>query len=128
MISAFKEGRAWKNYPTTVRIADEGQVIRILGGWFGNNVDKCESWALTVEKIVRTFRRWSLGHNSMEARRHAAQQIAAGMTQFLTDVQQMPESVLKRLIALTKEFVWAGKTVGPVAMEYLYAPIEVGGI
>ncbi|KAI5821698.1 hypothetical protein K523DRAFT_257917, partial [Schizophyllum commune Tattone D] len=64
----------------------------------------------------------------MEARRHAAQQVAAGMTQFLTDVQRMPESVLKRLLALTRDFIWAGKAVGPVAMEHLYAPIEQGGI
>ncbi|KAI4294058.1 hypothetical protein K525DRAFT_178284, partial [Schizophyllum commune Loenen D] len=42
--------------------------------------------------------------------------------------QQMPESVLRRIVELTKEFIWAGKTVGPVAMEHLYTPIKVGGI
>ncbi|KAL1751421.1 hypothetical protein FB107DRAFT_177857, partial [Schizophyllum commune] len=128
MINEFKGGRTWKNYPHTARIADEGEVIRILGAWFGNGVDECITWAPTIEKIVKAFRRWSLGHNSMEARRHAAQQVAAGMTQFLTDVQRMPESVLKRLLALTRDFIWAGKAVGPVAMEHLYAPIEQGGI
>ncbi|KAI5824633.1 hypothetical protein K523DRAFT_400107 [Schizophyllum commune Tattone D] len=128
MINEFKGGRTWKNYPPSARIADEGEVERILGAWFGNGVDECIAWAPTIEKIIRAFKRWSLGHNSMEARRHAAQQVAAGMTQFLTDVQQMPDSVLKRLLALTRNFIWAGKTVGPVAMEHLYAPIEQGGI
>ncbi|KAL1706391.1 hypothetical protein EV121DRAFT_162717, partial [Schizophyllum commune] len=128
MINELKRGRSWKNYPSTARIADEGEVVRILGGWFGNGVDEYVAWAPTIEKIIRTFNRWSLGHNSMEARRHAAQQVAAGMTQFLADVQQMPDGVLKRLQSLTRDFIWAGKTVGPVAMDHLYAPIERGGI
>ncbi|KAL1740174.1 hypothetical protein HDZ31DRAFT_6113, partial [Schizophyllum fasciatum] len=127
MINAFKNGENWKNFPATATIAEEGQVIRILGGWFGNEVDNCQSWQPTIEKVTRTFMKWSLGHNSMEARRHATQQIAAGMTQFLTDVQEMPESVRKKLESLTRDFIWAGKAVSPVAMDYLYKSKSQGG-
>ncbi|KAL1739494.1 hypothetical protein HDZ31DRAFT_68871 [Schizophyllum fasciatum] len=47
------------------------------------------------------------------------------MTQFLTDVQEMPESVRKKLDSLTRDFIWAGKAVSPVSMEYLNKAIGV---
>ncbi|KAJ7643413.1 hypothetical protein DFH06DRAFT_999143, partial [Mycena polygramma] len=49
------------------------------------------------------------------------------MTQYLTQVNGMPKSVEKKLIAKQREFMWGGSKSSPVQREMLMAPIEVGG-
>lgn len=54
--------------------------------------------------------------------------IVGGMSQFLTDIQRMPKSVIARLNKLTRKFLWEDKTSPPVSFEQLLMPIEQGGL
>lgn len=50
------------------------------------------------------------------------------MSQFFANVQRMPSEVLRDLMKMVRSHVWDGKTHVPVALDYLYLPIEKGGL
>ncbi|KAI4294040.1 hypothetical protein K525DRAFT_180766, partial [Schizophyllum commune Loenen D] len=127
MADTYRDTGNWRNYPRGVHMANEGDAIRILGAFFGNNFEECAPWTPRMEKIAQVMARWARGHSTIEGRRHAVSFTIGAMTQYLTEVQRMPEEVKKRLIALERSFYWDGKSTSPVALEYLYAPFENGG-
>ncbi|TRM69147.1 hypothetical protein BD626DRAFT_543990 [Schizophyllum amplum] len=125
-VNEYKEHGKWGNYPQNVRVADEGSAVRILGGFFGNGIDDCDIWAPTIGKVASALDRWGRGHTTFEAKRHAAQFTSAGMTQFLAEVQGMPDRVVQRLNALTRRFFWKGNDHPTVSMDQLYQPLAKG--
>ncbi|KAL1761249.1 hypothetical protein FB107DRAFT_171904, partial [Schizophyllum commune] len=127
MAETYRDTGSWRNYPQGVHMANEGDAIRILGAFFGNNFEECAPWTPRLEKIAQVMARWAKGHSTIEGRRHAISFTIGAMTQYLTEVQRMPEAIKKRLIALERSFFWDGKTASPVALEHLYAPFENGG-
>ncbi|KAI0323400.1 hypothetical protein GY45DRAFT_1349801 [Cubamyces sp. BRFM 1775] len=94
----------WKDYPRGVHVACDGEPVRILGAWIGNNVEEGGVWLLTVEKIT-----------------------SACMSQFLTDVQHMPKLIQDQLDKLTRSYLWNGKHSPPVKMAQLQLPVDRGG-
>ncbi|KAF5325465.1 hypothetical protein D9619_009740 [Psilocybe cf. subviscida] len=113
--------------PPHLRIAKDGDAVRILGAWVGNNINNLSVWAPTIEKIDAHLDRWSKSHPTMEGRRLIVQMIVGGMTQYLTNVQGMPRKIEKRLVKRIRRFIWDDKTVPPVNTETLYMPIAQGG-
>lgn len=65
--------------PQNVHIANDGETIRILGVWAGNDARDDDTW----EKVI-------------EGRRRLVQAYIGGGTQYLTAAQGMPPAVLKR--------------------------------
>ena len=50
------------------------------------------------------------------------------MTQFLTNAQGMPKSVLTALTKTTRDFIWNGKKSPPLSLKRLHKPQSEGGI
>ncbi|KAL1749723.1 hypothetical protein FB107DRAFT_172576, partial [Schizophyllum commune] len=119
-IAAYKATGRWRNYPPNVRVAVEGSVVRILGAFFGNGIDDGGVWAPILDKVCAALERWGHAHTTLEGRRHIVQFTAAGMTQFLAEVQGMPGRVLQRLRAIARNFLWKGNEHPTVALEQLH--------
>jgi ribonuclease HI/exonuclease III len=113
--------------PDGIRIAREGEAIRTLGAWVGNNVSEMACWAPCLEKIDNALHRWAMGHPTMEGRRLINTMIVGGMTNYLAKVQGMPKEIEVRLEKRTRHYIWNEKTHVAVNKETIYAPIEVGG-
>ncbi|KAM5543385.1 hypothetical protein V8D89_002970, partial [Ganoderma adspersum] len=128
MARTYRLTGAWNNYPRGVHMAGEGNAIRILGAWLGNNIDQPEVWSRTLAKITTVLERWKASHPTIEGKKHVVQMIVGGMTQFLTDVQRMPESVQRRLTKIIRNYIWDDKHNTPVGMEHLYLPKNRGGL
>ena len=47
-----------KLLPNTVHVARDGEPVRILGAWLGNEVDQATTWAPIVEDCNRRLRQW----------------------------------------------------------------------
>ncbi|EPS97274.1 hypothetical protein FOMPIDRAFT_24073, partial [Fomitopsis schrenkii] len=90
----------------TVRIASDGEATRILGAWIGNRTDQAAIWTPTVEKIRAFVKRWTKCRPTMTGKRHIAQMGPAGISQYLSLVQGMPESVEKEIQTIIKELIW----------------------
>ncbi|KAL1940025.1 hypothetical protein VTO73DRAFT_9360 [Trametes versicolor] len=122
-----REGR-WKNFPEGAQVAADGRAVRMLGAMVGNGVDDGEAWTVRLAKVESAMKRWRQSSSTNEGKVNAAQMLVGSMTQFATDVQRMPETVVKRLVAMIRCYVWEDKHHVPVAMEYLYLPKAQGGL
>ncbi|KAI0738371.1 hypothetical protein C8Q80DRAFT_1074680, partial [Daedaleopsis nitida] len=126
--STYKTTGQWESYPRGARMAAEGEPVRILGAFLGNNVDQCEVWSPTISKVSATIEHWQWGNATVEGRRHVVQMVLGGMSQFLTDVQRMPDSVCRRLDKILRAYLWNDRTIPPVKKEFVYASVEMGGL
>ncbi len=135
MAETYRGTGSWKNYPRGVHVAQDGEAIRILGAFFGNGVSQVETWSLVLTKIVamrqplmQVIARWKAGHASIQGKRHVVQMIVGGMTQFLTNVQRMPDEVLTRLNRIIRGYLWDDKSSPPVALEHVCLSVARGGL
>ncbi|EJF63489.1 hypothetical protein DICSQDRAFT_145731 [Dichomitus squalens LYAD-421 SS1] len=122
MARVYKETGKWEAYPQNARMAGEGDAIRILGGFFGNGIDQMTVWSPQIAKVAAAITRWKKGHATLDGKRHVIQMVVAGMTQYLTDVQRMPEAVKRRLEAIIRDYLWEGKATPPIAKEHTHLP------
>ncbi|TBU26612.1 hypothetical protein BD311DRAFT_625833, partial [Dichomitus squalens] len=128
MAKTYKESGRWNAYPLNARMAGEGDAIRVLGGFFGNGIDQMAIWTPRLAKIVTVIEKWKWGHATLDGKRHVIQMVVAGMTQYLTDVQRMPEAVTRRLEKIMREYLWEGKSTPPIAKGYTQLPVDEGGL
>ncbi|KAI0038511.1 hypothetical protein FA95DRAFT_1478470, partial [Auriscalpium vulgare] len=112
----------------SIKIAQDGHPVRSLGSWIGNKVDDAEPWAPIIDKISAELDRWGKGKPTLLAKKLIIQMVVGGRTQYLTKVQGMPQHIENILIKKIREFIWEGKAVPPLAIEYLYLPKDEGGI
>ncbi|KAJ3979083.1 hypothetical protein F5890DRAFT_1393233, partial [Lentinula detonsa] len=114
-------------FPENVQVARESEAIRILGAWFGNNLDAEQIWTPMLEKIDTNLERWAKHSPTMEGRRHIVQMIVGGMTQYLTTVQNMLKSIETRLEKRINTFMWKERQYNPVSKKVIYGPLQEGG-
>ncbi|RDB23311.1 Transposon TX1 uncharacterized protein [Hypsizygus marmoreus] len=112
--------------PEHVHLAKEGEMVRILGSWIGNNINQSNPWSPVIEKIELYLAQWAKSHPTMEGRRLIVQMFIGGMTQYLTKVQGMPKHIEERLENLTRSYIWDGRKPS-VNLNTIYMPIEKGG-
>ncbi|TBU24674.1 hypothetical protein BD309DRAFT_835872, partial [Dichomitus squalens] len=122
MAHTYKSTGQWMNFPQNVRLAGEGDAIRILGGFFGNGIDHLAVWSPRIAKVKAALDRWKLGNATLDGKRHVIQMVVAGMTQYLSDVQRMPTSVVKQLDKIMRDYLWDGKAIPPIAKEHTHLP------
>ncbi|KAH9937789.1 uncharacterized protein BXZ73DRAFT_89227 [Epithele typhae] len=106
VIETYQVHGTWNNCPRNVHVADEGEPVRILGGFFGNGLEQGTIWSPKLAKLEESLQRWRMVNPTLEGRKHVLQMMAGGMTQYLTDVQRMPKDVTKRLIRIIRNFLW----------------------
>ncbi|KAF5367985.1 hypothetical protein D9758_004428 [Tetrapyrgos nigripes] len=113
--------------PTNLHIAMEGEAVRILGAWYGNEIKAEQIWARNIEKVDSNLERWAKGSPSMEGRCHIIQMMIGGIIQYLTMVQGMPKSVEKRLAKCISTYLWEEKERNPVKKEVVFSNFDKGG-
>lgn len=114
--------------PNHMHIVTEGESVRILGAWFGNEADAAQPWAPIPEKIDAALENWSHSNPGMQGRKHIIQMVVGGMTQYLTQVQRMPKNIEKRLTKRIRKYMWGDEDKSSLVNEAtMQAPIEMGG-
>ena len=110
-----------------IRIAKDGQAIRILGAWLGNGIDEFAVWSPIIEKIDARLKRWDLKKPSIEGRKIIAQWTIGAMTQYLSCAQGMPANIEKALTKRLAKFAWDGSGKPNASLDLLCAPTSKGG-
>jgi ribonuclease HI len=110
-----------------IKIATDGQPVRVLGAWIGNDVDQATPWTPTIEKIATSLKHWEANHPTTEGRRLITQMIIGGMTQYLAKVQGIPETALKTLETLIRNFAWSGENKPTISMAHMTNATNEGG-
>jgi ribonuclease HI/exonuclease III len=110
-----------------IRIAQDGDWVRVLGAPIGNHFDEGEAWGPTIEKIEKVVDRWKKLHPTYKGKRMIIQAMVGGMSQYRTATQGMPVKALKEIRRITRDFIWDNKRP-LVNEETLQLPISEGGL
>ncbi|OSD03159.1 hypothetical protein PYCCODRAFT_1444564 [Trametes coccinea BRFM310] len=128
MASTYGSTGAWKNFPKNVRVAAQGVPVRVLGTFIGNGVDQEQVWSAKIDKIAASLERWGKHHTTVIGKKHAVQLTIGSMSQFLSDVQRMPDQTVRRLNSLVREYIWGSGRTPPVSLDVLHLPWDQGGL
>ena len=113
--------------PPNIHIAKNGEPVRILGAWLGNDVDQAMTWTPILENVCKRLKRWGAARHSLEGRRLIIQMQVAGVTQYLTKVQGMPRDIETELNKQIRKFMWNYEKMDTVNQTQMYAPHGRGG-
>jgi hypothetical protein len=113
--------------PPGPKVAKDGQAIRILGAWIGNETDEQAIWSPIIEKIEKSLKRWERVHPTVEGRKIIIQRTIGSMTQYLTVAKGMPNEIMRLLTAMSRSFIWDNEGKVPISLDILNRPIEKGG-
>ncbi|EJD54061.1 hypothetical protein AURDEDRAFT_44374, partial [Auricularia subglabra TFB-10046 SS5] len=105
--------------PEQIRIAKDGEAVRILGAWPGNKVVTHNAWANILEKVQGRFDAWGKLKPTLNGRSLLAQAFGGGMTQYLTAAQGMPKKYERELESMILDFFWSGAKKHPLNMNML---------
>jgi ribonuclease HI len=111
-----------------IHIANEGEAIRSLGAWIGNNVNDLTPWETVLDKIHKALNRWRKMHPTLHGRKTIIQAVVGGHTQFLTKAQGMPRKIQEALTKIIRDFIWEDDSSPRISIDILYRPIEEGGL
>ena len=110
-----------------IHISGDGEPMRILGAWVGNNVDQATVWSPVIDKIRNNLAHWDKSHPTIFGKRLIVQMIVGGMSQYLTMAQAMPKQVEEILEKIIHAFIWEDSRPS-VSLDTLCLPIGQGGI
>jgi Reverse transcriptase (RNA-dependent DNA polymerase) len=111
-----------------IHIAKDGEAIRSLGAWVGNNVDEAQPWEPIIDKIRNDLNRWLDIHPTLAGKKTIIQATVGGRTQFLTKAQGMPKSVCDAINQEIHAFLWEGASTTPIAKETLFNETACGSL
>lgn len=111
-----------------IRIAADGNAVRYLGAWIGNNLNKSTPWEPVIDKINKSLTLWKKAHLSMTGRRLIVQSVIGGCTQFLTKMQGMPDNIEVELTKIICDFIWEENSSPRITMDLLQCPKDQGGL
>ena len=111
-----------------IKIAQDGDAVRLLGAWIGNKIDNVAPWETTVDKIHRNLGFWKRSGPTMKGRKTIIQAVVGGLTQFLTKAQGMPPHIETAITRIIRDFMWEKDSSPRIALEVLQKPINQGGL
>ncbi|TFK56226.1 hypothetical protein OE88DRAFT_1621574 [Heliocybe sulcata] len=114
--------------PQTIWILEDGQSVRILGTWVGNNASAVTPWLTILEKISSRLAIWETRHSDLVTRKHLVNQFIRATTQYLTAAQGMPDEITTRLQKTIGDFIWADHSSPLINRATLEHPVEEGGL
>ena len=111
-----------------IKIAADGEAIRFLGAWLGNNIDDASPWEPVLDNINKSLTLWKKAHPTMTGRKLIIQAVVGGHTQFLAKVQGMPENIVSTLTKTIRDFMWEEDSSPRIALDLLQSPKSCGGL
>lgn len=91
--------------PDRIRIAKDGEAVRMLGAWIGNKAENQAPWEPLIDRIKINLDKWRRIRPSIDRKCCIIQAIIRGFTQFLTQVQGMPTQVEATLNKIIDDFI-----------------------
>ena len=88
-----------------IRIAKNGEAIRLLGAWIGNNTNLKTPWELIIDNIHKALKNWGKSKPTLDGQKTIIQAIIEGYTQFLTKTQGMPTNIEETLMKMARDFI-----------------------
>ncbi len=111
-----------------IHIAKDGESIRMLGAWIGNQINNDALWETIIDKINGNLMQWKCLHPTLNGRKLIVQAVVGGHTQFLTNAQGMPTHIKTALKRIISSFMWDDDFSPQIVSDTLSSPITRGGL
>ena len=105
--------------PPKIRIACDGEAVRILGTWIGNETNDQTPWEPILDTIKTKLNLWERAHLTLNGKQVIIQAIIGGRTQFMAKAHGMPPHIEDALTNLISKFTWDNGTKPRIAMATL---------
>jgi exonuclease III/ribonuclease HI len=109
------------------KIANEGEAIRVLGSWQGNNANANNKWTEIIEKQLKIMNAWAKSHPSLLARARIAKALVVSKALYLITVNGIANDQLNEMEKNIRSFIWLGKK-GNIAWERAIKHKNEGGL
>lgn len=110
--------------PDRIRIAKDGEAVRLLGAWIGNKASNQAPWEPIIDKIKINLKKWAKIRPTLEGKSQIIQAIVGGHTQFLSQAQGMPTQIEDAITKVISDFIWDDGLGARIAQETLNQPRE----
>lgn len=111
-----------------VKIVKEGEAMRTLGAWVGNNINTNLQWKSILHKQEIAIEAWSKMGMSLKGKEIILKAMIQSKAMFLATVNGMPKDIEEKMKKMFKDFIWNGKKRGTMAWTQIIAPREQGGL
>ena len=111
-----------------IHIVEDGEAIRSLGAWVGNEAHDPTPWETILDKVNKSLNMWSNTKPTIYGKKLIAQAVVGGRTQFITKAQGMPENITETLTNMIKNFIWDNTPNPRLALPALQNQKEKGSI
>ena len=108
--------------PPHIHIAQDGEAVRMLGAWIGNNAEDQAPWETVVDKVKTSLEKWNKIHPTLDGKSQIIQATVGGLTQFLTQTQGMPPHVEQALNNIINDFIWDDGKGSWISLDLLKQP------
>ena len=126
---AIRTRRIGKNkIEDNVKIIKEGEAMRTLGAWVGNEANTKMQWETILQKQEKVITAWSNTNMSLKGKEIILKALIQSKAMFLATVNGMPRDIEMKMKRLFKNFLWNEKTRGLMSWEQIIAPRERGGL
>jgi hypothetical protein len=110
-----------------VKIIEEGESMRTLGAWVGNETNAEIQWEAIIKKQEDSIKIWSSMNMSLKGKEIILKALIQSKAMFLATVNGMPNHIEKRMKKLFKDFLWDNKK-GLMGWNQVIAKREHGGL
>jgi len=111
-----------------IRITADGDAVRSLGTWIGNNMAGLREWEPVLDKVHLKLEKWKKAYPSLIGKTLIMQVVIGGRTQFLIKTQGMLKPIKDALTKEMKSFLWEGKLKVDLADAHLHPEVSQGGL
>ena len=111
-----------------VKIIKEGEAMRTLGAWVGNETNTEMQWNEILRKQEDVIKAWSKTNMSLKGKELILKALIQSKAMFMATVNGMPNVVEEKMKKLFKDFLWDNKKRGLMGWNQIIAPREQGGL
>jgi recombinational DNA repair protein RecR len=109
-------------------IIKEGQAMRTLGAWVGNEITTRAQWDSIIIKQKEIIKKWSKMHLSYRGKELVLKALIQSRAMFLATVNGLPNDIETEMKKMYKDFVWDNKPRGIMKWESIIRPRKEGGL
>ena len=117
-----------RTLPAGTHIVQDGDMVRMLGAWVGNEIDEDAPWATTLQTLSRVLETWGKRKPTINGRKLIVGMEVGGRTQFLAKTQSMSKTIEEKLVRMIANFMWPGDRTPRVSMAVMCRPVADGGL
>jgi endonuclease/exonuclease/phosphatase family metal-dependent hydrolase len=111
-----------------VTIVKDGEAMRTLGAWVGNETQATLQWEKILEKQEESINRWKKTNMSFKGKEIILKALIQSKAIFLATVNGMPVETEDRMKKMFKDFIWDDKKRGLMTWNQIIAPRDQGGL